>query len=102
MFPACFRRVSEWYSVGWAPTWHAPARRSATTHPFHTPTAAGPLTRALITLLRRATAATAQYDKEGIFEKLGAEGSIGVQVHGGGGWPNGATCRWKNVKVRPL
>ena len=49
-----------------------------------------------------ATAATAQYDKEGIFEKLGAEGSIAVQVHGGKGWPSGATCRWKNIKVRPL
>ncbi len=49
-----------------------------------------------------AAAATAQYDKEGIFEKLGAEGSIAVQVHGGLGWPNGAACRWKNIRVRPL
>ena len=49
-----------------------------------------------------ATAATAQYNKEGIFEKLGAEGSIAVQVHGGSGWPNGAMCRWRNILVRPL
>ncbi len=49
-----------------------------------------------------ATAATERYDKEGIFEKLGAEGSIAVQVHGGTGWPKGAACRWKNIKVRTL
>ncbi|HIM28829.1 MAG TPA: DUF1080 domain-containing protein [Planctomycetes bacterium] len=49
-----------------------------------------------------ATATTPQYDKESIFKKLGGEGRIAVQVHGGGGWPNGAKCRWKNIKIRPL
>lgn len=49
-----------------------------------------------------ASATTERYDKESVFEKLGAEGSIAVQVHGGKGWPNGAKCRWKNIKVRPL
>ncbi len=49
-----------------------------------------------------ASATTDRYDKAGIFEKLGAEGSIAVQVHGGKGWPNGAKCRWKNILVRPL
>ena len=44
----------------------------------------------------------ARYDKEGIFQKLGADGSIAVQVHGGRGWPNGAKCRWKNIKVRTV
>ena len=43
-----------------------------------------------------------RYDKEGIFQKLGDEGSVAVQVHGGKGWPNGAMCRWKNLKVRTL
>ncbi|MEO8497070.1 MAG: DUF1080 domain-containing protein [Planctomycetota bacterium] len=49
-----------------------------------------------------AAATTERYDKEGIFEKLGAKGSIAVQVHGGTGWPKGAACRWKNIKVREL
>jgi len=47
-------------------------------------------------------ARTEKYDKEGILEALGVEGSIAVQVHGGKGWPNGAKCRWKNLKVRTI
>ena len=43
-----------------------------------------------------------KYDRELIFEKLGPRGSIGVQVHGGKGWPSGAKCAWRNIKVRPL
>jgi hypothetical protein len=44
-----------------------------------------------------------RYDKAKVAETLGAEGSIAVQVHGGtGAWPNGAKCRWKNIKLRPL
>ncbi|MEC9091272.1 MAG: DUF1080 domain-containing protein [Planctomycetota bacterium] len=42
------------------------------------------------------------YNKEGIAKTLGTEGSIAVQVHGGGGWPKGAKCRWKNIKVKNL
>lgn len=42
------------------------------------------------------------YDREKVFEQLGREGSIAVQVHGGGNWPKGAKCRWKNIKVKPL
>lgn len=49
-----------------------------------------------------AKATTERYDKQGILEKLGAKGSIAVQVHGGTGWPKGAKCRWKNIKVRSL
>ena len=43
-----------------------------------------------------------QSKKEDILKTLGTEGSIAVQVHGGGGWPPGAKCRWKNVKIREL
>ena len=42
------------------------------------------------------------YDREKVLAQLGAEGSIAVQVHGGGNWPKGAKCRWKNIKIRPL
>ncbi|MEX2119802.1 MAG: DUF1080 domain-containing protein [Pirellulales bacterium] len=42
------------------------------------------------------------YDKTQVAETLGSEGSIAVQVHGGTGWPKGAKCRWKNIKIRPL
>lgn len=49
-----------------------------------------------------ASATTADYDKQAIFSKLGAEGSIALQVHGGDGWPNGAKCRWRNLRVRHL
>jgi hypothetical protein len=48
------------------------------------------------------TSGAERYDRQAIFEKLGAEGSIAVQVHGGTGWPRGAKCRWKNIKVRIL
>ena len=43
-----------------------------------------------------------RYNKEKIAQTLGAEGSIAVQVHGGRGWPKGAKCRWKNIKIKPL
>ncbi len=42
------------------------------------------------------------YDKEKVAATLGTEGSIAVQVHGGKGWPKGAFCRWKNIKIKPL
>jgi hypothetical protein len=42
------------------------------------------------------------YNKEDVAKALGAEGSIAVQVHGGSGWPEGAKCRWKNIKIREL
>ncbi len=41
-------------------------------------------------------------NKEAIRERLGREGSIAVQVHGGGGWPKGAKCRWKNIEIRSI
>ncbi|HLQ44473.1 MAG TPA: fumarylacetoacetate hydrolase family protein [Planctomycetaceae bacterium] len=42
------------------------------------------------------------YDAAKVAETLGPAGSISVQVHGGQGWPNGAKCRWKNIKVKRL
>jgi len=44
----------------------------------------------------------AGYDREKVQQTLGEKGSIAVQVHGGGGWPNGAKVRWKNIKIKPL
>jgi hypothetical protein len=43
-----------------------------------------------------------QYDKQKVAQSLGREGSIAVQVHGGTGWPNGAKCRWRNIKIKTL
>lgn len=42
------------------------------------------------------------YNKEQVAATLGDKGRIAVQVHGGTGWPKGAKCRWKNVKVKEL
>jgi hypothetical protein len=49
-----------------------------------------------------AAARLARYDRDKVFEQLGREGSIAVQVHGGRNWPAGAKCRWKNIKIKPL
>jgi len=44
-----------------------------------------------------------QYDKEKVFQTLGAEGSIALQVHGGkGAWAPNAKCRWRNIRIKPL
>ena len=29
-------------------------------------------------------------------------GFIALQVHGGKGWPAGAKCRWRNIRIRRL
>ncbi len=42
------------------------------------------------------------YDKERVFGILGRAGSIGLQVHGGKAWPNGAKCRWRNIRIKEL
>ena len=44
----------------------------------------------------------ANFDKAKVVEILGNEGSIAVQVHGGKSWPEGAKCRWKNIKIKKL
>ncbi len=49
------------------------------------------------------TCALPGYDKEHVFQLLGREGSIGLQIHGGKAmWPTGKVCRWCNIKVRRL
>ncbi|MGY8674083.1 MAG: 3-keto-disaccharide hydrolase [Verrucomicrobiia bacterium] len=42
------------------------------------------------------------YDKEKVFKTLGRTGSIGLQVHGGKGWPNGSVVKWKGIRVRDI
>ena len=49
-----------------------------------------------------ATAKLEHYDREAVAKQLGEKGSIAVQVHGGGSYPPGAKCRWRNIKVRSL
>ena len=48
------------------------------------------------------TNARYQEKKEHVLKLLGTSGSIAVQVHGGKGWPVGAKCRWKNIRIREL
>ena len=49
-----------------------------------------------------ATSTLPSYDKDRVHSLLGNKGSIGLQVHGGKGWPKGAVCRWKNIRIREL
>lgn len=43
------------------------------------------------------------YDADAVAAALGAEGSVAVQIHGGtGAWPEGAKCRWRNIRIRPI
>lgn len=42
------------------------------------------------------------YKKEEIFDALGKEGAVALQVHGGNIWRPGAKCRWKNIRIKPL
>ena len=43
-----------------------------------------------------------QYDRQKVVDTLGTKGSIAVQVHGGKSWPEGAKCRWKSIRIKPL
>jgi hypothetical protein len=49
-----------------------------------------------------ATSNADKYDREKVLELLGPEGHIAVQVHGGGSYPAGKKCRWRNIRVRKL
>lgn len=49
-----------------------------------------------------ATCKAPMYDKEAVAKTLGDRGSIAVQVHGGGSYPAGAKCRWREIRVRKL
>lgn len=48
------------------------------------------------------TSQVAGYDRDKVSGLLGPRGRIAVQVHGGGGWPKGSKCRWKNIRIREL
>ena len=49
-----------------------------------------------------ATSNAEKYDREAVAKLLGEKGSIAVQVHGGGSYPEGKKCRWRNIRVREL
>jgi hypothetical protein len=50
-----------------------------------------------------ATCPQPDYDKEDIRRKLGRQGPIALQVHGGEKmWTSGAKCRWRNIRVKKL
>ncbi|MHC4995557.1 MAG: 3-keto-disaccharide hydrolase [Planctomycetota bacterium] len=42
------------------------------------------------------------FDKDKIRRVLGRSGHIGLQVHGGKGWPKGARCRWRNIRIKEV
>ncbi len=49
-----------------------------------------------------ATTTHPKFDKERAAKVLRQEGSIGLQVHGGKGWPKGARVFWKDIRVRKI
>ncbi len=49
-----------------------------------------------------ATSTAEGYDKDEVAKLLGDHGSVAVQVHGGGSYPAGSKCRWRNIKIRTL
>jgi hypothetical protein len=49
-----------------------------------------------------AKSTAANYDRDQVVKLLGDKGSIAVQVHGGGSYPPGARCRWRNIRIREL
>lgn len=48
------------------------------------------------------TSTNPENKKEELFQAFGRENAIGLQVHGGKGWPEGAKCRWKNIRIKTL
>jgi len=56
----------------------------------------------LVALFDAGSSTAERYDRERVADQLGDKGSIAVQVHGGNGWPNGAKCRWRNIRVRSV
>ena len=43
------------------------------------------------------------YNKDDMLRKLGRKGPIALQVHGGKRlWPQGAKCRWRNIRIKRL
>jgi hypothetical protein len=43
-----------------------------------------------------------EYDKERVFNLLGRDGAIGLQVQGGKGWSPGDKCRWRKLRIKGL
>ena len=50
------------------------------------------------------TTTNAKYnaDRENILKTINKPGSIAVQVHAGAGWPDGARCAWRSIRIREL
>ena len=50
-----------------------------------------------------ATCPQPDYKKDDMLRQLGRQGPIALQVHGGKQlWTEGAKCRWRNIRVKPL
>lgn len=50
-----------------------------------------------------ATHENPDYNREAVREKLGTEGHIALQVHGGSDWwPAGSLIRWKNIMIKEI
>ena len=49
-----------------------------------------------------ATTTAAGFSRDQIAAALGAEGSIALQVHGGGRYPAGAKTRFRHIKIREI
>lgn len=49
-----------------------------------------------------ATSNAEAYNRDDMAKLLDVEGHIAVQVHGGGKYPVGDKCRWRNIRVREL
>src|SRR5690606_26017700 len=44
-----------------------------------------------------------RYDREEVYEPLGQEGHVALQVHGGSDrWPADGVNRWRNIRIKPL
>jgi hypothetical protein len=56
----------------------------------------------LIARFNGANSRSPLYDKEELFNTLGKEGAIALQVHGGKIWQEGAKCRWRNIRIKQL
>lgn len=66
------------------------------------PTITTQLNGITVGVLAMATAVIPDYDRERVAELLGDKGHIALQVHGGGSYPPGAKCRWRNIRIRKL
>ena len=96
--PAPSATPEEWLSAWKVNDWNT-ARVRVVGNP---PTITTWINDVLVSEFNGDTFEAANYDKSQVMETLGREGSIAVQVHGGKSWPDGAKCRWRNIKVKEL